>query len=156
VQVAGTISAIEKKFTKKDGKPFAIVCLEDFSGQVEVMVWGETYAKAARHIEKGKIVAVSAKLDRREESARLVANDVGPITRGRPVAAALTIDIPYEKADEARLMALRHLIQQFPGTQPLFLRIHRLDGQELRLKADAGFAVRDDASFREKVAELLA
>lgn len=155
VQVAGTISAVEKKFTKKDGKPFAIVCLEDFSGQVEVMVWGETYAKAARHIEKGKIVAVSAKLDRREENARLVANDVGPITRGQPVAA-LTIDIPYEKANEARLMELRRLIQQFPGPQPLFLRIRRLDGQELRLKADAGFAVRDDASLREKLAELLA
>lgn len=155
VQVAGTISAVEKKFTRKDGKPFAIVCLEDFSGQVEVMVWGEVYAKAARHIEKGKIVAVSAKLDRREENARLVANDLGPITRGQPVSA-LTIDIPYEKADEARLVALRRLVQQFPGTQPLFLRIRRLDGQELRLKADAGFAVRDDASFREKLAELLA
>ena len=148
VQVAGTISAAEKKFTKKEGKPFAILCLEDFTGQAEVMVWGEVYAKAARHLEKGKIVAISAKLDRREENARLVANEVSSITQGHR-AVALTIDIPYEKADEDRLRALRNLVQQFPGTQPLFLRIRRLDGQELRLKADDGFAMRDDASFRE-------
>ncbi len=155
VQVAGTIAAAEKKFTKKEGKPFAIICLEDFTGQVEVMVWGEVYAKAARHIEKGKIVAVSAKLDKREESPRLVAQDVGPITRGQKILA-LTIDIPYEKANGERLVALRQLVQEHPGAQPLFLRIWRQDGQEVRLKADGGFAVRDDTTFREKLAEILA
>ncbi|MBV9489451.1 MAG: DNA polymerase III subunit alpha [Verrucomicrobia bacterium] len=154
LEVAGTIAAVEKKFTKKEGKPFAILCLEDFTGQVEVMVWGEVYAKASRHIDKGKIVAISAKLDRREESPRLVATAVGPITRRHHITA-LTIDIPYEKADEDRLKALRNLVQQFPGTQPLYLRIRRLDGQELHLKAGEGFAVRDDAAFRERLAELL-
>ncbi|MBV9492205.1 MAG: hypothetical protein JO069_21125, partial [Verrucomicrobia bacterium] len=49
----------------------------------------------------------------------------------------------------------RNLVQQFPGTQPLYLRIRRLDGQELHLKAGEGFAVRDDAAFRERLAELL-
>ncbi|HEY0789997.1 MAG TPA: DNA polymerase III subunit alpha [Chthoniobacterales bacterium] len=155
VQVAGTISSVEKKYTKKDGKPFAILCLEDFTGQVEVMVWGETFSRAAKYIEQGKIVSLSAKVDKREEHVRLVAQEMGALGRGQKVHA-MTIDLPHEKATEERLLALRQLVQQYPGAQPLFLRIRNVDGRELRLKADHGFAVRDDAGFREKLAELLA
>ena len=154
VQVAGSISAFDKKHTRKDGKPFAILTIEDFTGSVEVMVWNEVFAKAAKEIDKGKIVVVAGKMDKREESIRLVANEIGPITR-RKAVKALTIDIPMEKADEERLIAIRELVRQFPGIQPLYLRFRTVDGRELRLKADAGYSVRDDESLREKLAELL-
>jgi DNA polymerase-3 subunit alpha len=154
VQIAGSISAVEKKFARKDGKPFAVLTVEDFSGQVEVMVWGETFAKATKEIDKGKIVAITAKLDKREESVRLVANEVGPIGKGR--SRALTIDIPLDKADQERLIAIRDLVREFPGTQPLYLRFRRPDGLELRLRADPGYSVRDNEEFRARLAELLA
>jgi DNA polymerase III subunit alpha len=155
VQVAGSISAFDKKHTRKDGKPFAILTIEDFTGSVEVMVWNEVFAKAAKEIDKGKIVAVAGKMDKREESIRLVANEIEPITR-RKAVKALTIDIPMEKADEERLIAIRELVGQFPGMQPLYLRFRTSDGRELRLKADSGYSVRDDETFRELLAELLA
>ncbi len=47
VQVAGALISVEKKFTKKDSKPFAIVVLEDLTGSVEVMVWSETFREDA-------------------------------------------------------------------------------------------------------------
>jgi DNA polymerase III subunit alpha len=154
VQVAGSISAFDKKHTRKDGKPFAILTIEDFTGSVEVMVWNEVFAKAAKEIDKGKIVFVAGKMDKREDSIRLVANEIGPITR-RKAVKALTIDIPMEKADEERLIAIRELVRQFPGIQPLYLRFRTVDGRELRLKADTGYSVRDDEILREKLAELL-
>ena len=153
--MAGSISAVDKKYTRKDGKPFAILTVEDFTGSVEVMVWSDVFARATKEIDKGRIVAVRGKMDKREDSIRLVANEIGPITR-RKAAKALTIDIPMEKADEERLMAVRELVRQFPGKQPLYLRFRTIDGRELRLKADADYSVRDDESFREKLAELLA
>jgi DNA polymerase III subunit alpha len=155
VKVAGSISAVDRKFARKDGKPFAVVTMEDFSGQVEVMVWSDTYSRSAQEIDKGKIVAVTAKLDRREDNARLVANEIGPITRGEKVAP-LTIDIPMEKAGEERLVAIRALAQQYPGPQPLLLRFCTADGQVLKLKASGDYSVRDDTAFRAKLAELLA
>jgi hypothetical protein len=42
-----------------------------------------------------------------------------------------------------------------PGPQPLFLRFRAPDGQELRVKTNTGYSVRDDASFREELAQLL-
>jgi DNA polymerase-3 subunit alpha len=154
VKIAGSISVFEKKLTRKEGKPFAILTVEDFTGSVEVMVWGEVYARTAKEIDKGKIVAITGKLDKREESARIVANEIGPVSLRKSVKA-LTIDIPLEKADEERLIAIRDLVRQFPGLQPLYLRFLSTDGHEIRLKANGDFSVRDEEDFRARLAELL-
>jgi DNA polymerase III subunit alpha len=155
VKIAGSISSSEKKLTRKDGKPFAILTVEDFTGSVEVMVWGEVYAKAAKEIDKGRIVAITGKLDKREESLRLVTNEIAPIGKQKGIKA-LTIDIPMEKANESRLIAIRDLVCQYPGMQPLYLRFRLADGREVRLKADPGYSVRDEEPFRQKLAELFA
>ena len=153
-KIAGSISVFDKKLTRKEGKPFAILTVEDFTGSVEVMVWGEVYAKAAKQIDKGRIVAITGKLDKREENIRIVANEIGPLN-SRKSTRALTIDISMEKVDEGRLIAIRDLVCQFPGAQPLYLRFHSLDGHEVRLKADPGYSVRDEEILRTKLSELL-
>ena len=86
-KIAGSISAFDKKLTRKEGKPFAILTLEDFTGSVEVMVWGEVYAKTAKQIDKGRIVAITGKLDKREENIRIVANEIGPLSSRKPKGA---------------------------------------------------------------------
>jgi DNA polymerase-3 subunit alpha len=154
VKVAGTISSLEKKFTRKDGKPFAVMTLEDFTGTSEVLVWADVFARFGKELEAGKIVAVSAKLERRDETPRLIASEIGPIAKGKK-AGALTIDIPLERTNEDKLFALRELVMKHPGPQPLFLRFRAPDGQELKVKTNTGYSVRDDESFREELAQLM-
>ena len=87
-------------------------------------------------------------------SIRIVANEIGPVN-SRKSTKALTIDISMEKVDEERLIAIRDLVCQFPGVQPLYLRFHSPDGHEIRLKADPGYSVRDEETLRAKLTELL-
>jgi DNA polymerase III subunit alpha len=154
VKVAGTISSLEKKFTRKDGKPFAVMTLEDFTGTSEVLVWADVFARFGKELEAGKIVAVSAKLERRDETVRLIASEIGPVAKGKK-AGALTIDISVERTNEDKLFALRELVMKHPGPHPLFLRFRAPDGQELKVKTNTGYSVRDDESFREELAQLL-
>ena len=154
IQVAGSISNFEKKHTRKDGKPFAVLTVEDFSGSVEIVAWSDVYAKAAKHIDKGKIVAIIGRFDKRDETLRIVASEINPIGEVKTLKG-LTIDIELEKTDEKRLVAVRELVSQFPGRQPLYLLFHTADGREIRLKADPGYSVRDDETLRAKLAELL-
>jgi DNA polymerase-3 subunit alpha len=154
IQIAGSISSFEKKHTRKDGKPFAVLTVEDFTGSVEVLVWNDVYAKAAKHIDKGKIVAITGRFDKREESLRIVASEIKPMGAGKALTG-LTIDIELAKADEKRLMAVRDLVLQFPGRLPLYIAFRTADGREIRLKADPGYNVRDDETLRAKLAELL-
>ena len=46
--IAGALTSVEKKFTKKDSKPFAVVVLEDLTGSLEVMIWNETFNEVRR------------------------------------------------------------------------------------------------------------
>src|SRR5438874_11549143 len=40
-KIAGAIAEVEKKFTKKEGKPFAVIWLEVLTNTLEVVVWNE-------------------------------------------------------------------------------------------------------------------
>ena len=42
-KIAGAIVQVEKKFTRREGKPFAVVWVEDLSDMLEVVVWNEVY-----------------------------------------------------------------------------------------------------------------
>ncbi|MEM1443092.1 MAG: DNA polymerase III subunit alpha, partial [Verrucomicrobiota bacterium] len=75
---AGLISESTTKYTKREGKPFAILAIEDFSGSSEVMVWNETWQKCNQIIEKGNVIELKAKVeqDNRSEENRLTADDI--------------------------------------------------------------------------------
>ncbi|MFV1994335.1 MAG: DNA polymerase III subunit alpha [Verrucomicrobiales bacterium] len=75
---AGLVEACEVRYTKREGKPFAILTLEDFTGSVEVMVWSEVYLKRSLLLTKGAVLRLTATVetDSRSESKRLVAADL--------------------------------------------------------------------------------
>ena len=78
---AGLIAEATVKYTKREGKPFAILRLEDFSGHTEVIVWNETYQKCNPLLEKGKVIELKAKVeqDNRSEENRLTADHIKEI-----------------------------------------------------------------------------
>src|SRR5207237_7740588 len=43
VKVAGAIVQLEKKFTKKEGKPFSVAWVVDGSGSFEIVIWYDVY-----------------------------------------------------------------------------------------------------------------
>ena len=75
---AGIIGEATVKYTKREGKPFAILLLEDFTGSTDVMIWNETYQKCNQFLEKGNVIAVKAKIeqDNMSEMNRLTADEV--------------------------------------------------------------------------------
>src|SRR5262249_28483118 len=44
-KIAGAVAEVEKKFTRKEGKPFAVIWVEDLMDMLEVVVWNEVYLK---------------------------------------------------------------------------------------------------------------
>src|SRR5256714_3287715 len=72
-KIAGAIAQVDKKFTKKEGKPFAVVFLEDLTATLEVVLWNEVYTTVAESLVLGRVLAVHGTLDRRDDSLRAVA-----------------------------------------------------------------------------------
>ncbi len=150
VQVGGALISVEKKFTKKDSKPFAIVIIEDFTGSVEVAVWSETFAKSVRLLEQGRVVAITARVDKREEAVRLAAAEIRPIVASgngsvsagtTPPAAPVLLRFQHPRTTELQLIELREALARHPGPRPVQVEFVDGQGRTLRMKLGSKFSV---------------
>ena len=86
-KIAGAIVEVEKKFTRKEGKPFAVVWIEDRADMLEVVVWNEVYLKAAAALVAGRVIEIRGTLDKRDEIPRAVAQEIRTLSAGKPNGA---------------------------------------------------------------------
>jgi DNA polymerase-3 subunit alpha len=68
-KIAGAIAQVDRKLTKKEGKPFAVVFVEDLTGMLEVVVWNEAYVSVASLLELGKVIMIRGTIDRRDDTS---------------------------------------------------------------------------------------
>ena len=150
-KLGGAIVEVEKKFTRKEGKPFAVVWIEDLMDMLEVVVWNEVYLKIADILVPGRVVELKGTLDRRDEMLRATAVDIKPLMLGKPNGANETpIETSQESAIFLRFSAattgdelrqVRNILVNSPGRHPVQLLFDRGNGNSLRMDAGAEFRV---------------
>ncbi|RYD71069.1 MAG: DNA polymerase III subunit alpha, partial [Verrucomicrobiaceae bacterium] len=155
VTIAGALTNVEKKFSKKGGKPFAIVLIEDLTGSLEVMIWAEAFTKSVALLEQGNVVTISGRLDQREEGPRLSADEVKalkkPEAREKPVV--LTID--QKLTTEQDLITIRDIIWQSRGKRRVELRFTGEDGRTMRILPSDEFRIAWSPDTQQKLAPWL-
>jgi DNA polymerase-3 subunit alpha len=148
-RIGGAVVEVEKKFTKKEGKPFAVMRLEDLMDTLEVVVWNEVYLKVAEILVPGRVVELKATLDKRDEMLRATAVDVKPLAATKANGAterlekeAPAIRLQFSSATTAdELRQVRSILVRSPGRHPVQLLFDRGNGNPLRLDAGAEFRV---------------
>ncbi len=167
VTIGGALISVEKRFTKKDSKPFAIVILEDLTGSVEVLVWNETFVKHGRFLELGKVVAITGKVDNREEAVRLSASEIRPITptatngngNGHtpppPETTPIRLRLPHPATTERQLIDLRDTLTTNPGPRPVQVEFIDPAGRKLVMKLGPQFTVTLTPTLQSRLSEWL-
>jgi DNA polymerase-3 subunit alpha len=162
-KIAGAIVEVEKKFTRKEGKPFAIVWLEDLMDVLEVVVWNEVYLKVSDILMPGRVVELKATLDRRDEMLRATAVEIKPLAVARPNGATeksenqvSAIRLRFSAATTAdELRQVRKILVSSPGHFPVQLVFDRGNGKSLRLDAGTEFRVDLTPDLAEKLSRWL-
>src|SRR6266571_251950 len=75
-RIGGAIVQVERKFTRKEGKPFAVIWIEDLSGTIEVVIWNDVYVKVSDALALGRVVEIQGAVDTRGDSVRATAQKV--------------------------------------------------------------------------------
>src|SRR5881398_3297238 len=150
-KIAGAIVEVEKKFTKKEGKPFAVLWLEDLMDTLEVVVWNEVYLKVSDILVPGRVVELKATLDRRDEMLRAMAVEIKPLVAARSNGATersedksqvSAIRLRFSSATTGdELRQIRKILVSSPGRHPVQLLFDRGDRNSLRLDAGTEFRV---------------
>jgi DNA polymerase-3 subunit alpha len=154
VQIGGIISTLEKKFTRKDNKPFAVFLLEDFTGTVEVTAWSETLQKSAELLQVGQAVTVSARVSRNEENLRVMANSVGELKK-RASRRPVVVRLRREATREDDLQTLLRLARENRGKRPLEIVFIGDSAGPATIRAGEAFTVGDESALRAELGKLL-
>src|SRR5213595_307274 len=157
-RVAGVITQVDKKFTRKEGKPFAVVWLEDLTGTLELVVWNELYLECAEKLVPGNVVGVRGKLDLRDESLRATAEKLRllsfEVPRASNPAGVVTPPLCLHfsaNAGSAELREVQALLAASPGHRPVQLIFETAEGETLRVDAGAAFHVSVTAELEEQL-----
>ena len=164
-KIAGAIVEVEKKFTRREGKPFAVVWVEDLSDMLEVVVWNEVYVKISDALAAGRVIEIRGTLDKRDDAVRATAQEIKTFASGKTNGAreratdacqepAVVLQFsPATTGDELR--EVREILASSPGRRPVQLLFDRTNGNSLRLDAGTEFRVNLTRDLEAKLSRWL-
>ncbi|MBI4227444.1 MAG: DNA polymerase III subunit alpha, partial [Candidatus Omnitrophica bacterium] len=142
VTLGGVIAKVRVTTTKKGNERMAIVVLEDFSGSVEVLVFPRAYAACAKAIAPEAIVFIRGRLSLREESPKLLANEVISLDQARQsFTQGITITLFTAGLEQSVLEAVYRVLKQHAGTVPVTLKFTTPEHQTHLLETGDGCRV---------------
>jgi DNA polymerase-3 subunit alpha len=123
VTVGGLITGLTRKFTKK-GDQMAVFVLEDLHDSVEVTVFPRMMLEHGHKLSDDAIVTVRARLDRRDDVPKLMAQDISLVDSAELAAnRPLRLRLPPGALDERRIERLKAILSEFPGESPVLVDI---------------------------------
>jgi DNA polymerase-3 subunit alpha len=140
--IGGIIAACRQLKTKK-GDRMAVFTVEDAQGGVEVIAFPETYQRSASLIESGTMVLVRGKLERDDETVRIIATEITPIETVRErIAREVAIHLK-QPADRGTLESLGEIFSRHRGDRKVSFEVETGQGSNrLRVKVDVSSQIR--------------
>ena len=140
--VGGIIAACRQLKTRK-GDKMAVFTLEDAVGGVEVVVFPEAYARAAPLIDSGTLVLVRGKLERDDETVRILATEIAALDSVRE-RLAREVSIHLKKpADRGMLESLGEVFSRHRGDRKVSFEVETgTPGNRLRVRVEVSSQIR--------------
>jgi DNA polymerase-3 subunit alpha len=140
VNVAAVVTAVKRQISKKTGKEYARLVLEDFHGTAEAIVFPDAWAKLNQIILPDAAVLLTggySDRDRGEERAPFIvetARNLEDLKRSGAVALSLRWRAPEAPA-AAAVRAAAALCTAHPGPTPVYIEWSDGNGEAVRLRS---------------------
>ena len=170
VHIGGSVEGYRERNTKSGGK-MAFFHLEDPNGRVEVIVRTKSLEAAREALTSGDPILLTGDVkferdrqggDSAPSESKLILVEAAPLAQAlRKKTRGVRIRLAVDRVDEARLEALKQLIDSHPGPCPVALEIAyaghwRVAAGRLRVSVEPNeaFLASLERLFGEKVCEL--
>jgi len=139
-RVGGLASTVTKKVTKKK-ETMAIIQFEDLEGDIEVLVWPDTYRKYAAVLEQDATLLIGGEVSRRDEVPSFIAHEIYPL-EDAPLHFSEQISVHITCAQlEASLPKVKETLRLHPGSIPVIICLVFPSGEKVLMSADSAFNV---------------
>lgn len=151
--IGGIISKISKTTTKK-GEIMLFLTIEDIESSVETVVFPAVCKKYRDLIFEDNIVRVKGRLDLKEDSAKLIVQEVEMLDKTKAGPSSLCLRVNVKGANNNLMNQLKHILQKHPGVSPVFLELKE-EEKTTRMKLDESFKVNSSNGLFAELKELL-
>ena len=123
VTIAGIVSSVTRKITKA-GAPWAQAVIEDLSGAIEVLFFPKTYEKHGMQLAEDAIVTVRGRVDTRDETVTLIAQELSlPEIGAVAPAGPVRISLQPHRCTPPLVDRLREVLAAHPGSTEVHLEL---------------------------------
>ena len=154
-RIGGIVSKLQPKMTKQ-GKPMAIVTLEDLDGSVEVLIFPEAYARCSIHLRADAAIFVCGTVNLREDKPKIFADHIIPLDEvPKQFTKAVHIRLPAATTRESALARVQEVLRAHKGSVPVMFCFMYDDGRLVFMETHNNFSVTPSESLVQELEAIL-
>jgi len=141
-RIGGLIAAVQHSVSKKSGKPYSMVTLEDLEGSVQILCMNENYDKFRPLLEANKAILVIGEVNTGDDRPKIFPQEVMPLEdapKKFTKQVHLRLHTAHVKPED--LDAVRELAAANPGKCPLLLCFMQPGGEVIFMDTNERFSV---------------
>ncbi|MBU6410632.1 MAG: DNA polymerase III subunit alpha, partial [Verrucomicrobia bacterium] len=141
-RIGGLITAVQNGVSKKSGKPYSMVTLEDLEGSVQLLCMNENYEKYRGLLQPNKAVLVIGEVNTGDERPKIFPQEILPLDEApRRFTRQVHLRLHAAHVEPGQLESVRELVAAHPGKCPLFLCFMQPGGEVVFVETNDGFGV---------------
>jgi len=155
-RLGGMISSVQKGISKKSGKAYCMVGIEDLHGSFSLLLVNESFDRYASMMEPGRTVMVVGEVNNDEDKPKMFPQELMAL-EDAPRKYTLQVHLRLNMAHLTGTMIdqIHQLVGVHAGKCPLFLCFRRPTGEVIFVETHDRFYVTPSRALQEAVDELL-
>ncbi len=147
-RVAGLVTGVQDGVSKKSGKKYAMVTVEDLTGTVQILAMNENYDKFRPLFALNEALLITSEVSTGEDKPKLFPQDILRLNDA-PRKLTKQVRLRFETAalDRTKLESVRALVEANRGPVPLFLALRFPGGEVAFLEPNNHFTVAPSVEF---------
>ncbi len=154
VTLAGLITSVQSRVSKKNGKLWATITLEDLTGSVEINFFPQTYQTVSTMLSQDTVAVVTARVQDRDGSIQLSAQSMTLPPSDIEPDAPLELQLPERMCTRQLMDGLADILRSYPGNSPVRLHVRRAASTAV-VQVAKGFYVKPEPSLYSDLRVLL-
>jgi DNA polymerase-3 subunit alpha len=141
-RVGGLVAAVQQGVSKKSGKPYAMVTLEDLTGTVTLLAMNESYDKFRELFVANLPLLVVGEVSTGEDKPKIFPTDILRLDDApRRLTKQVQLRIPSATATPERLQSVRGILETHAGRLPFYLCIQMPTGVSIFIEPSDRYTV---------------
>jgi DNA polymerase-3 subunit alpha len=128
ITIAGLLTSVQHRVAKQSGNAYGSLVVEDFGGEMTVMLMGKTYQEYAPKLQADQVVVVRGRVSRRDDGISLHAYSIETLEAGSEASGPLVLRLTEAEMTRENLSELDRILKVHAGNAEVHVALIDSDG----------------------------